>query len=149
MPHITLAIQPGGPIAGFSVGISATRERALRAAHQPVPALIPLHALVDTGADGTFIDVRHLQPLDLPYPTFALVGTAAGTAHTFAPQYEVSLTISHPSGNRRANLVIPAIPVIDMQLAPHLGYEALIGRDVLERCLLLYDGEAGAFTLGY
>ena len=30
-----------------------------------------------------------------------------------------------------------------------LGYEAILGRDVLASCVLIYDGTAGTFTLTY
>ncbi|MBY0527846.1 MAG: hypothetical protein K2R98_30900 [Gemmataceae bacterium] len=60
----------------------------------------------------------------------------------------MSLTITHPSGDSQAQLVFRNLPVIQQPLG-QLGYQALIGRDVLERCLLVYDGPAKRYTLAY
>jgi hypothetical protein len=148
MPYLTDAVQGRGPVVGLTVGVSAAHERALRAAHLAVPALVSLSGLIDSGADNTVVDVRQLQGLQLPSPSMAIVGIPAG-GYLFAPQYEVGLTVLHPSGIRRNHLVIPALAVVDMPLASYLGYHVLIGRDVLRQCFWMYDGQAGAFTLGY
>jgi hypothetical protein len=60
----------------------------------------------------------------------------------------VELTLVHPSGYARANLVSRNLPVLEQPLN-QLGYQALIGRDILDRCLLVYDGPGRAFTPGY
>jgi hypothetical protein len=54
----------------------------------------------------------------------------------------------HPSGNPRSNLVLHSHPVIEQPLG-QLGYGLLIGRDVLKRCPLVYDGPSGRLTLAY
>ena len=63
-------------------------------------------------------------------------------------QYEVRLTVVQPSGNAALDLVLPELPVVELSLAA-LGYQALIGRDVLTGCRFLFDGPAGRFELGY
>jgi hypothetical protein len=112
-----------------------------------VPAAVPLRALLDTGADCTFIDTTHLQGLNLQNPIVVLVGDPSG-GWTIGLQYEVSLTLVHPAGGR-SSLVIRALPIVDRLLTVNLGYEVVIGRDVLGQCLLNYDGSAARFILAY
>jgi hypothetical protein len=58
------------------------------------------------------------------------------------------MTLVHPSANQRANLVLRSLPVLEQPLN-QLGYEALLGRDVLEHCLLVYDGPSRLLTIAY
>ena len=101
MLFLTLAIQADGPVINFTVGVSGPREQALRAAQQPVPVPIALRGLIDTGADATFLNARHLQSLHLPYPTMAIVGIPAGGHRAGAlASKDCPLTVSleaHPS----------------------------------------------------
>jgi hypothetical protein len=58
------------------------------------------------------------------------------------------LTVLHPSLRRRSHLVLPDHHVVEQPLGV-LGYQAVLGRDVLAGCLVVYDGPAGACTLAY
>jgi hypothetical protein len=58
------------------------------------------------------------------------------------------LAIVHPSGNARDNLVIRDLSVFEVSLTP-LGYQVIIGRDVLAKCRFLYDGPGDEFELAY
>jgi hypothetical protein len=48
----------------------------------------------------------------------------------------------------RLQLTLHALPVIASNLTAQ-GIQALIGRDVLARCLFVYDGAAGLFSLAF
>jgi hypothetical protein len=54
----------------------------------------------------------------------------------------------HPSGDPRESWVISDWTVADLPLGT-LGYQALVGRDLLNRASLLYDGRPGTFSLTY
>jgi hypothetical protein len=54
----------------------------------------------------------------------------------------------HPSGVPRQNLVFPDLNVLELPLNT-IGYQAIIGRDVLARCLLLYNGPGQRFVMKY
>jgi hypothetical protein len=58
------------------------------------------------------------------------------------------MTITPPSGDPRLHLVITDLTLAEVPLTA-LGYEALIGRDVLGRCRSLDDGPRGRFRLIY
>ncbi len=40
------------------------------------------------------------------------------------------------------------VAVIESELEVQ-GFQVLVGRDVLENCLLVYDGQTGIFTLAF
>ena len=41
------------------------------------------------------------------------------------------------------------MPVVASELFQAQGYHALLGRDILQRCVLTYNGSVGIFTLAY
>lgn len=45
--------------------------------------------------------------------------------------------------------MIRNIPVVEAPLFERQGFHALIGRDVLKNCVLIYDGERGVYTLAF
>jgi len=60
-------------------------------------------------------------------------------------QYDVALAI--PSGVGAFHM-LPTLAVTGASLS-HQGFEALIGRDILKDCILVYNGSMGFFTLAY
>ncbi len=62
------------------------------------------------------------------------------------PQFDVTLGITHPSGN---NLIIETVPIIAIPNFQRAGISALVGRDVLANCLFIYNGTEKSFTLGF
>jgi hypothetical protein len=46
-------------------------------------------------------------------------------------------------------LVLEAIPVVEAELMTTQGFAVLIGRDILETCLVFYNGPARQFTLAF
>jgi hypothetical protein len=144
-------IGPDGALVELMVGLAGPDVQTLRNAGRPVPAPISVRAVLDTAAEISCLDSTALAvPIAAGVPParylFANVPVFGGTNATC--EYLVSLTIVHPSGQARANLVLRNHPVIEQPLN-QLGYEALIGRDVLSRCLFFYDGPGRLFTLGY
>ena len=61
-------------------------------------------------------------------------------------QYDVGVAIF--SSPNEAPLVIPLLSVAELPLA-NQGFEALIGRDVLSRCVLVYNGKVDQYTLAF
>ena len=61
-------------------------------------------------------------------------------------QYDVMLVILGAAQGQA--WIIQALPVIESALS-HQGIQGLIGRDVLDRGLLIYNGGAAQFTLAY
>ena len=149
MPHFTLPIGPTGPVLQAVVGVSQARQAALSSAKQPIPQGQQIWALVDTGASCTCLDPTVLQALGLPPTGSASVNTpSTGSQPHTANQYDVSLIIPGPSPSHPA-YYIHTLAVVEALLLLPQGFHALIGRDVLQHCLLTYNGLTHQFTLAY
>jgi hypothetical protein len=148
MPRLTGILQPEGALVAVEVGLSQAEVRRLRKASRPIPAAVSLRALLDTGAECSCVDPQAVATLALPLKSFGLANIPALGGLAPITQNDASLTIVHPSGDSRLNLVIDALPLAEVPLAA-LGYEVLIGRDVLARCRFMYDGPGGRFLLRY
>jgi hypothetical protein len=73
---------------------------------------------------------------------------STGNQPHVADQYDVSIFVpgaapGHPP------LVVANIPVICAELLQSQGFHALIGRDVLSLCVLIYNGTTNLFMLAY
>jgi hypothetical protein len=156
MPILTVPF-----VAGVGVRVRAQvtlgRPELLRRrqALQPIPPPFPVVALLDTGAERTCVDPAVVARPGLPHLGAVLTyapGLGAGPAAlggaTANFSYEAGLVLLHPVVKPPSNLVIPELVVDELPLAA-LGIEAVIGRDVLAGCVLVYDGPAGSATLAY
>ncbi len=145
MPHLSVPFSSGACLLDIWVGVSEQREAAIKAAGQPVPPPIRLRAMIDTGASGTAIDEDAIVPLGLsPTGKIQIHTPSTGPAPILANQYDVLLGIYHPT----FSLVLGTVPVIHSDLKA-MGIAALLGRDVLSKCLLIVDGQSGSFTLAF
>ncbi len=145
MPHLTLPLDSAGGVIPLLVGVTRQREAALIAAKRPVPSRIQIRGMIDTGASATAIDPAIVAPLGLT-PTGSMsvhTPSTQGQATTLLT-YDVWLGVHHAS----SSLIRPSTPVLCTHLAAS-GIDALLGRDFMSQCLLLYDGAAKTFTLAF
>ena len=106
--------------------------------HLPVVVALPesgarslaLSGLVDTGADATLVPVQQLQAIEAEEIYRARLRSHWGESRTVAV-YLVDLQV--------AGRDLPGIEVI----ADDLSRDVLLGRNVLNRLVLLLDGPAG------
>ncbi|MBI3823744.1 MAG: retroviral-like aspartic protease [Planctomycetes bacterium] len=131
-----------------SIGRSFGAARDLRLAQRAVPVRQEVTALIDTGAEITCVDPRLIEELGLPFEGAVVANVPALEDTTFAFQYDASVKILHPSGLDANHLIVTDMPVMELPLNV-LGYQVLIGRDVLKHCMLLYNGLRERFTLKY
>lgn len=118
----------------------------MKDAGQAIPAYVTGTFLLDTGASCTCIDPTLALPLGL-VPTGSVpiqTPSTAGAVHT-CNQYDVSIFI--PAGDV-GGFFIDAIPVIETHLSSQ-GIDGLIGRDILNRCTIVYNGTACSLCLAY
>ena len=97
------------------------------------------HALVDTGASQSCIDMQLAQTLDLPVVDFVMIGGAAGANRH--PQYAARI----------------AIPVLEiLQFGAFAGvdlaggeqpHRVLLGRTFLQSTVMIYDGIRAQVTI--
>lgn len=145
MPQLTLNVGAQGPVLSILVGVSSPRADALRANGQPVPAPVVVQGSIDTGASCTCIDPGVLQSLNLsPTGTIPMLTPSTGATPHNTNQYDVSILLVHPKN------VFPFhnLPIIESQLAVQ-GIQALIGRDILKECVLVYNGAMNWYTFSF
>jgi hypothetical protein len=147
MPSINVNIAAGGPLLIAQVNVSLPRRQALIAVGRDLPSAVSGTFLVDTGASCTCVDPALVASLGLQ-PTGQVNISTPSTAgrHHVCEQYDVSIFI--PSSTPTAGRLIPAIPI----LATHLqsqGIDGLLGRDVLNEGIFIYNASAGMFTIAY
>lgn len=145
MPHLTLEFSPNGPIIDIIIGVSGPRKRALTAQGAQVPPPVQIRALVDTGASCTCIDPQILSGLNLSRTGVTQMhSTTTGATPVPHNLFDVSLVLLNPKINYTMHVVSVAEVIV-----PVPGTQALIGRDVLKNCLLIYDGQHKTFTLSF
>jgi len=131
-------------------GVSIERQEALGKAGQDIPQPVALNALVDTGASCTAVDSNVIQRLGLTPTGVAKIATPSTEGPPLeVAQYDVSIIIP-PGRPGDRSFVLAVLPVIEVKLeGQYLGYTALIGRDILDQCLFIYDGLGKVSTLAF
>src|SRR5262245_51923788 len=117
-------------------------------AHQPVPPSRNAWALLDTGAETTCVDTILVQHLGLPLAHVTLANVPALGGLQAGAHFHAGVALVHPSGNPRLNLEVANLLILEMQLGA-IGYQILVGRDILDRCDFLYSGRRKRFRLTY
>jgi hypothetical protein len=147
MPIISFQAQADGPIVSAAVGVSIPRRKLLIDHGLVVPDMVVGTFLVDTGATVTAVAPDLIASLGLPHIGAVSVHTpSTGATSVAIDQYDASFII--PGNAPDGTLVIGAIPI----LATHFrsqGIDGLIGRDILNRCMLVYNGTTGAVSLAH
>lgn len=139
---------PQGPLLQVAVNVSKFRAEALVHAGQHVPPWVTGTFLLDTGASGTCIDPGILRSLNIsPSGSVNVQTPSTGSVPHVCNQYDVQLFVPN-SDPSQGGLGIEALPVLESVLAPQ-GIDGLLGRDVLEHCILIYNPSIRLFTLTY
>jgi len=132
-------LQTRGPMVLARLAISEESEAELRAAGFPVPAPIPIQAIIDTGAEISVVRQGLAQQLGLTPSGYQYV-TTPSSARVAVPEYDVRIVL--PS-----DIVIEA-SVIGAPLQARSA-QCLIGRDVLANAVLVYLGPSNLFSLSF
>jgi predicted aspartyl protease len=125
-----------GPVVQVAVTIEQNAGKALLSQGKTVPSRSGW-ALIDTGASNTCVDEQAAKELGLPVIDVANMQSATHE--------------KHPCNVYPVQIVSPVVTLnsprtMGAALASQ-GLLVIIGRDVLQRCNLFYNGPAGQFTL--
>ena len=120
----------------------------MQAANQQIPNPTRGIFLIDTGASTTAVDESLITPLAInPIGATQIhtPSTNGNPQHCF--QYDVMLFIP-PAGPGEMGHIVESLPVTAINLS-NQGIHGLIGRDVLEKCVLVYNGTLNLYTLSF
>jgi hypothetical protein len=148
LPFFSRTFTQGVPLINMSVGVSLARSQALVAAGQQAPQMQIVQGLIDTGASGTCIDPLVLNALQIQATgvTPMLTPSTGGTPID-ADTFDVAIMIQ--STPNAAPLFIPNMAVAASELFAAQGFHVLVGRDILSRCIMTYNGASGLFMLAF
>jgi hypothetical protein len=146
VPHITVPIDRfNGPVIALVVGVSFAKHSILKKKGMTAPNPVVMHFLVDSGASHTVVDAQAIAPLGITPTGITYIHTpSTGDTPVAVQQYDVSLFLHHPDNSK----MIPNLAVTASDFSKQ-NIQGLLGRDVLEHCLLVYDGRAGSFALAF
>jgi hypothetical protein len=145
LPHFTLQFQAAGPQLEFFVAVSQPRQQALQNAGLPIPQPTLVRGLVDTGASTTAIDPNVIRGLGIqPTGSMQILTPSTGATPHQADTFDVSIIVPIAG----ITFTLGALQVFESALSVQ-GIQALVGRDVLSNCLLVYDGRANIFSLAF
>ena len=142
------AIDLDGPVVRVAINMPAAFLMQMRRQAQPIPPAVEVMALIDTGADVSVFDPSVFVPLQ-PYGLVAgqaLYVNAPGLG-PITPVFEYFVSLEFPVGPPNP-VKFEMIAVVERALGA-MGYQALLGRDVLAACGFWYDGPGGRFTLAF
>src|SRR5439155_13635716 len=115
-----------GPRLAITLELPPDDARQLQASGLPVPPPYQGTALVDTGADLTFIDLPLVRSLQLPLAAGATATSShAGGPSQQSPLHWVAITFPAPLPPR------PCQVVAARTLRPRADFDLLLGRDIL------------------
>jgi hypothetical protein len=146
MPNLTFpvsSVRP--PVIDLVVAVPDALAESLRADGRPVPRPAIAPALLDPGAQGSLVSMDIADELGLE---------ARGAMNVFG----VGGTISVSGNVRIVQVLFPGIPPVQLAHATpitavanlnHLGARMIVGRDLLSRCILIYNGPHSTCTFAF
>jgi predicted aspartyl protease len=145
MPILNLEVDVAGRlVADLYVGVTAAEAESLGDEDRHRHAVRQVRALVDTGAGRTVIGRAVLEQLGLmPVSEVTFHSATTGRDPVNAAVYAVELSLA----GETLGTVAAELEVLGAEDLSGLGVEALLGRDVLGRGLLIYNGPRRQFTL--
>lgn len=141
------ALEATGAYTAVEIHVPTALEQQLGSTGQAVPRPVLGVALVDTGASRTVVDAEAVEQLGLSPIGVADFNTAAGPssrpvypARLEFPALETQIDFSSIGG---VDLTGQTLPDGETQ------FVCLIGRDILSRGVLIYNGIGGMWTIAF
>jgi predicted aspartyl protease len=125
----------------IALGVTLSVAEELQKAGKPVPPLVLGRALIDTGTSDTCIDQEEAERMSLPVIDCVEQGTARHPpveADVYAAQIQIL--------GAAISITLPIERAVGTALKQH-GLLALIGCDVLRRCVFNLNGPTDSFSL--
>jgi len=132
-------LEERGPVIdGIRVALHPVTGKAFRASDKQIPEPLTVSGLVDTGSDCCVIRRSLIEQLEIPPVDYEELIAAHGGRER-VPRYYARVIL--PNGVEFKTRLLGA----DLAGA----YALLIGRDLLRKCVFVYDGPKSAFSLNF
>lgn len=135
-------LQKNGPTIDVEVHTSIPLAQLLKEQKKPIPKPTKGTALFDTGATHTCVDNSIINQLNIEPSEYIPIITPSGITNApvfrvmlYFPLIKLSLDFSRAIG-----VDLSKIAVKEQNLL------VLVGRDVLSRCVFIYNGPTGRYT---
>ena len=145
-----LSFSGAPPLIEIIIAPRTGTQQLMAQANRPVVRR-PVRLLIDTGSSHTAIDEDELRALGIHASGKTFVRTMASSVGV-APQhntYRVSLLLTCAQAGRSVLVDDLKVTAPDNRPFAGTGYVGLLGRDVLDRGLLMYDGNGGHCALSF
>ena len=141
-PHL---LARSGPVLQVEVSVPTALSKFLASKERPVPQPLTGWALIDTGATRSCADATVLTKLGLSPIGVVEAGTAGGKIR----QYLYPAKLRFPGEG--LEIEFTSLIGVDLRGQKIADREliVLLGRDVLSRCVLVYNGPGGFFTVAF
>jgi hypothetical protein len=110
------------------------------------PAALLVRALVDTGASRTQVDLSRLEQIGVIEVGEVEVFTASSGE---SPELQQEYFIDVSQAGDLPGTLVKDLRVVGSAKLGGLRVDMLLGRDVLDHCLLVFDGRNRRFSLSY
>jgi hypothetical protein len=146
MRHLKTQLEAGGAFVTVTVAISIQRWHALNKENLPIPEDVTAKALLDTGASVTMVDKHIIDRFGLsPKAQVSLHTPSTEGQPKSVSQFDLSLAVHGQNGEFNLSKTLSVLATS----FEGLGFDVLIGRDILSQMLMIYDGVAEDFTLAF
>ena len=142
MPSFTQRIpnlRQVGPVIEVTLSPSAIFLKKMNIPQSEITA-IKLSAMIDTGASGTVVSQGIAAKLGINPIGTILINTPSST-NVCCNQFDIQIVFTN-------NIIIPSIIITEAPLqGQHI--QCLIGRDILQHGVLIYNGYDNSFILSF
>ncbi len=141
------SLQTAGPVVPVQVEIPTALAAQLQHGNARIPAPVAGLALIDTGASISAVDAGVIQGLGVQQVGVASVGGVGGVAqHALFPCRLVFPGVPFPPIDFASIVAAPLVGIGSVQ-APGQRTIALVGRDLLQHFILIYNGPGATVSL--
>lgn len=146
MPTVTFTLDHAGrPVIELYIGVSSAEQQTLYAPG-PIPPAQRVRALVDTGSSRTVVEKRYIDALGLDSAGDILLhSSTSGPEPVLTPLFAVSVALA----GERTGFLAADLEILAAADLSGLNVQALLGRDVLNLCLLHYNGPGRQYLLTF
>lgn len=139
----SFVLQREGPVLEVEVAVSSSLARYLAEKKLPIPEPVKGMALIDSGATGSAVDREVIGQLGVKPMGERTVFTAGGPDRQ--NRYAARFIFLRPKMSFEFSSVIGA----NLKGQSVVGRDliVLLGRDVLSRCIFIYNGVNASYTL--